>query len=275
MADTSTTKLAGNFGQLKKLKAKYPNLKVVVSLGGWTYSKYFSDVAASDASRKKFVSSCIDMFIKGNLPVHDGVHGGTGVGAGIFDGVDIDWEYPGSPNGHLGNHYSVNDTANYTLLLAEFRTQLNALGGTHKLLTAALPGGADKIAKIETNKIAQYLDYGSVMTFDDHGGFWEPAGPTNHQTGLYTSPKDPMPPVPPGTQKYSVNDPVQSFIKGDPAYGIPGGFPANKLIIGYPMYYRGWTGVPAGSNHGLYGSATGPTAGYPLSGNVRGVAYYK
>src|SRR6476620_3556562 len=113
------------------------------------------------------------------------------------------------------------------------------------------------------------------MTFDHHGGFWEPSGPTNHQTGRYTSPNDPMKPVPPGTQKYSVNDPVQSLVKGDAAYGIPGGFPAAKLAIGYPMYYRGWSGVPAGNNHGLYGSATGPAPGNPLPGNVRGVSYYK
>src|SRR5262249_32651481 len=86
-ADDGWGKLRGNFNQLKELKAKYPNLKVVMSLGGWTYSKYFSDVAATDASRKKFVQSCIDMYIKGNLPETEGA-GGPGVAAGIFDGFD-------------------------------------------------------------------------------------------------------------------------------------------------------------------------------------------
>ncbi|MFC7645210.1 fibronectin type III domain-containing protein [Streptosporangium lutulentum] len=64
VADTGWEKLRGNYNQLRKLKAKYPNLKVLISLGGWTYSKYFSDVAATDASRRKFVSSCIDTYIK-------------------------------------------------------------------------------------------------------------------------------------------------------------------------------------------------------------------
>ncbi|MDT4988622.1 MAG: chitinase, partial [Micromonosporaceae bacterium] len=191
----------------------------------------------------------------------------------IFDGFDIDWEYPGIV-GHLGNHISPNDTRNFTLLLAEFRAELDALGGTHKVLTAAVPAGQDKIRFIETNQIAQYLDYANPMTYDMHGG-WEPTGPTNHQTGLYTSPSDPMGPIAPGSAKYSVNSAIQAWLVGDPAYGIPGGFPANKLTMGYPMYYRGWQGVPAGSRNGLYGSATGAAAGAPLSGNTPGVSFYK
>src|SRR5213082_959176 len=60
--------LFGNFNQLVKLKAAHPDLKVVMSIGGWTLSKYFSDVAATSASRQAFVKSCIDLLIKGNLP---------------------------------------------------------------------------------------------------------------------------------------------------------------------------------------------------------------
>src|SRR5215475_609769 len=141
VGDTNNQPLQGNFNQLKKLKAKHPNLKVLLSIGGWTYSKYFSDVAKTAASRQKFVSSCLDMFIKGNLPVQGGF-GGTSTAAGIFDGFDIDWEYPGSSGGHLGNHVDpTNDPANFTALLAEFRNELNtygsANGGKHMYLTAA------------------------------------------------------------------------------------------------------------------------------------------
>jgi chitinase len=264
--------IAGNFHQLKKLKVKYPNLKILVSIGGWTYSKYFSDVAATDASRKKFVSSCIDMFIKGNLPAGGG-YGGPGTGAGIFDGIDLDWEYPGAA-GHTGNHVMAADKQNFTLLAAEFRTELDALGGGKKYLTAAVPAGQDKIAHIETNKLGQYLDYANAMTYDMHGG-WEANGPTNFQDPLYPSPSDPMAPVPPGNGKYSLDAAVKAWTVGDTSYGIAGGFPASKLTIGYPFYYRGWTGVSTGANHGLYRSASGPAAGHTLSGSVAGVSFYK
>ena len=273
VADAWGQPIVGNFNQLKKLKARHPNLKVVLSLGGWTYSKYFSDVAASDASRKKFVSSCVDMFIKGNLPSQNG-YGGAGSAAGVFDGFDIDWEYPASPGGHLGNHYSPNDTANFTSLLAEFRAQLDALGGQHYSVSAALPGGQDKIAKIQTDKIGQYMDFADAMTYDMHGA-WDATGPTNFQDPLYSSPNDPSGVIPPGTDKYTIDSVVKSYLNGNAAYGIPGGFPANKLALGIPFYYRGWSGVAAGSNHGLYQAATGPSAGKTLSGNVPGVAMYK
>jgi chitinase len=68
---------------------------------------------------------------------------------------------------------------------------------------------------------------------------------------------------------------MKAWTVGDPAYGIPGGFPASKATIGFPFYYRGWTGVPAGSNHGLYQSASGPSPGHPMSGNTPGTAMYK
>jgi len=168
VGDVWNQPIQGNFNQLKKLKAKYPSLKILISIGGWTYSKYFSDAASTDAKRKAFVSSCVNMFLKGDLPVVDGF-GGPGTAAGIFDGVDLDWEYPGSPNGHVGNHYSAADKQNFTLLLAEFRAQLDAYGnqtGKRYYLTAATPAGQDKIATIETDKIGQYLDYNNVMSYD-------------------------------------------------------------------------------------------------------------
>ncbi|HEY7201457.1 MAG TPA: glycosyl hydrolase family 18 protein, partial [Candidatus Dormibacteraeota bacterium] len=141
-SDVFSQPLKGNFHQLQLLKQRHPGLKIVVSLGGWTYSKYFSDVAATAASRQRFVSSCVDMFLRGNLPTGIGGDpaGGPGAAAGIFDGFDIDWEYPGIL-GHVGNHVSANDTQNYTALLQEFRSELDAFGsqngGKHYLLTAA------------------------------------------------------------------------------------------------------------------------------------------
>ncbi len=276
-ADTWTQPIKGNFNQLRELKVKHPNLRFTLSLGGWTYSKYFSDVAATDASRKKFVSSCLDMFIKGNLPsVQGDTSGGTGSGAGIFDGIDIDWEYPADAGGHTGNHYAAADKANYTALLAEFRNELDAYGssiGKHYLLTAALPSGQDKIANVQTDQIGKYLDYGNIMSYDMHGA-WDATGPTNSQDPMYDSPNDPSKAVAPGTQKYTIDNAVNAFLNGAPAYGIPGGYPAAKLVLGVPFYFRGWTGVPAGNNFGLYQTATGPAAAQSTS-QAAGVAFWK
>src|SRR5262245_3386372 len=176
-SDVFSQPLKGNFHQFQELKKKYPALKILLSLGGWTYSKYFSDVAATQASRQKFVSSCIDMFLRGNLPtgIQGDPAGGPGSAAGIFDGFDIDWEYP-AVLGHVGNHFGPQDTQDFTLLLQEFRSELDAFGsqngGKHYLLTAAVPAGQDKIAHIQAGQIGQYLDFADVMTYDMHGA-WE------------------------------------------------------------------------------------------------------
>ncbi|MFF4591797.1 glycosyl hydrolase family 18 protein [Amycolatopsis sp. NPDC001319] len=254
--------LKGNFNQLKQLKAKHPNLKVLLSLGGWTYSKYFSDVAATDASRKKFVSSCIDLYIKGNLPVLDGSPaGGQGAAAGIFDGFDIDWEFPASGDGHAGNHFSDADTANYAALLQEFRTQLDALGGKHYSITAALPAGPTDIAKLPLPQLSGVLDMADVMTYDMHGA-WEGTGPTNFNAPLTNAQGNPA-----FAQGLDVSDTVYRYV-------TLGGFPASKLSIGIPFYARGWSGVPDGGQHGLYQPATAPSPAFPLS-QQPGVAFYK
>ncbi|MFJ8014514.1 glycosyl hydrolase family 18 protein [Streptomyces sp. NPDC096339] len=276
VADKWDQPIVGVFNQFKQLKAKYPHLKINISLGGWTYSKYFSDAAKTDASRKKLVSSCIDQYIKGNLPVEGG-YGGAGSAAGIFDGIDIDWEYPGSSGGHLGNHYAPEDKQNFTLLLKEFREQLDAYGaangGKKYLLTSALPAGQDKIKYIETDKIGAYLDYANIMTYDMHGA-WDGDGPTYHQSPLQPSAADPTDPIAPGTEKYSIDNAIDSWIDGNPAYGITGGFPANKLTLGYEFYYRGWKGVAPGTTNGLAQPATQASGARPTSQQA-GIAMYK
>ncbi|GAA2751553.1 glycosyl hydrolase family 18 protein [Kitasatospora cinereorecta] len=250
VADDGWAPLRGNLNQLKKLKAKYPALKVVVSLGGWTYSKYFSDAAATDASRKKLVSSCIDIWIKGNLPLYNGA-GGPGTAAGIFDGIDLDWEWPGSPDGHAGNHWSAADKANLTALLAEFRRQLDALGGPHRLLTAFTPADPGKISQgWDLAQIFQSLDVANVQGYDFHGAgsdnSWEP-GRTGHQANLWTDAQDPY------GFHFSVDNAVQAYLGA--------GVNPRKLTIGFPFYGRGWQAVTDGGVHGEWQAANGAAPG--------------
>src|SRR6478609_5673303 len=255
VADTADQPLKGNFNQIRKLKAKNPQLRAVISLGGWSWSKYFSDAALTDASRKKFVSSCIDLYLKGNLPQLGSAEGGAGAGAGVFDGIDIDWEYPGG-GGDGGNVVRPEDGRNYTLLMQEFRRQLDALSGKkgpHYLLTAAVPAGESKIDQIEVKKVAKSVDWLNLMTYDLHGP-WEAQGPTNHDANLYGDEADAS------GLKLSVDRVVRTYLDR--------GLPAKKAVVGVPFYGYGWTGVPAGpKGNGLYQSATGLARGGNLPYN--------
>jgi chitinase len=252
VADSDTQALRGNFNQLRKLKLKHPQLRTLISLGGFTWSKFFSNAALTPQSRRRFAQSCIDLYIKGNLPLlPDSNAGGLGAGAGVFDGIDIDWEYPAA-EGAAGNVVRPEDTRNFTLLLAELRRQLDALGRAnhrHYLLTAAVPAGFDKIAKLEVGKIHRSLDWLNLLTYDFHGP-WEATGPAQFHSNLFLRPDDPNPVGSP--VRVSVDDVVSAYLRG--------GTPSRKIVIGTPFYGHGWTGVPDGGRHGLFQPATGPAA---------------
>jgi len=242
-------KLTGNFAQLKLLKAAHPNLKVFISLGGWTWSRYFSAAAKTDALRKQLAKSCVKQFIAGDLPVQDG-RGGPGAAKGVFDGIDIDWEYPGGGGQSYNTFDAVNDKHNFTLLMAEFRAQLDAQGALDNkryALTAAIGAGTEKIAQTEPALYSQYMDWVNVMTYDFHGG-WE--NTTNFHSPLYHDPADPSTGV---LAKYNSDDAIQALVTA--------GMPRNKILLGIPFYGRGWKGVSAGPNgNGLYQATGGPAA---------------
>jgi len=236
VADVAGQPISGNFNQLAELKAKNPKLRVLMSLGGWTGSAFFSDAALTDASRKKLVSSCVDLWLAGNLP------GLTpGVAAGIFDGIDLDWEWPGS-DGNVGNVVRPVDKQNFTLLAAEFRAQLDKLGRStrkHYDLTAFLPAAPAKMdAGFEARKIFKYFDF---------HGTWELR--TNQQSALF---------VPRGA-------PDNPDFSGDVAINgwLTRGAPRDELVLGMPYYGQGWTGT----NLGLFSTATGPAKGTFADGN--------
>lgn len=174
VADTDTQALAGNFNQLRELKAAHPGLKVMISLGGWSWSTHFSDAARTAASRKALVSSCIDLYIKGNLPV-DGARGGDGSAAGLFDGIDLDWEWPGSA-GDTDTVYRPEDKKNFTALVHEFRTQLDAYAKSgrkgrakHYELSAFVPTAPAKIdAGFDVPRIMRDFDFVNLQGYDFH-----------------------------------------------------------------------------------------------------------
>ncbi|MFJ5117676.1 glycoside hydrolase family 18 protein [Kitasatospora sp. NPDC088548] len=262
VADTADQQLKGHFNQLRKLKAKNPQLKTVISLGGWSWSKYFSDAAATDASRKKFVSSCVDLYLKGNLPRLGTAEGGTGVAAGVFDGIDLDWEYPGG-GGDEGNIVRPEDGRNFTLLVQEFRRQLDALSGKkgpHYLLTAAVAANETVADRLELPELARSIDWLNLMTYDLHGP-WEGKGPTNHQANLYSDPHDPEP------RQRSADKAVDHYAQL--------GLPSQQTVLGTPLYGHGWTNVPAGNRNGLHqpASSAAPDLSYKEINALPGKVY--
>jgi chitinase len=246
VADAWDAPLAGNWGQFKKLKASNPNLKLIISIGGWTYSDGFYSAAAS-GNRVAFVASCVDAYIKGNLPVADG-RGGAGAAAGVFDGIDLDWEYPGVCGNNPSCGASSADKANYAGLLDEFRKQLNAVR-PGLLLTAAVAGDPNKIAANYDGAAHQRnLDWVNIMSYD-YFGAWAAQGPTAPHSALtqfagqstYTSPTD----------KFYSDASVQAWKTA--------GVSASKLQLGIGFYGRGWNGSFSGT--GLNQPATGASSG--------------
>ena len=240
-----TGPLYGNFAALLQLKQLHPNLKIMISLGGSssTNAAGFAYAASTPALRSQLAASCIDLFINGNIA--------PGISAAdLFDGIDIDWEFPSAADKH-----------NFTLLLQEFRQQLDALGETnhhHYLLSIFAPAGSQNYSNIELAKVAAQLDFLNLQGYDLNGT-WETV--TDDAASLFDSRQDPNA----GQGLY--DDAVVS------AY-LEAGVPARQLVLGVPLYGYGWTGVPD-SNDGLYQTSTGPApspAGDTLETN--GVATY-
>ena len=239
--------LFGNFNQLLELKAAHPALHVEMSIGGWTGSTYFSDAAATPASRQAFVASCIDLIINGNLPTGGWPTqaGGPGAAAGLFDGINIDWEYPGVDPGN-GAHHSPADVANATALLREFRTQLDAAGavaGKHYSLTVDIAGGnIHSTGSWQLSQVARTVDWINLMSFDYHGS-WDPL--TDFNSPFALDPRAPI--VGNGALQWTWNT------AGSVAYFLLNGVPANKLVVGIPFYGKEYVGV-APTGHGLFQS---------------------
>ncbi|WP_172979910.1 glycosyl hydrolase family 18 protein [Agromyces agglutinans] len=240
VADSPDQALAGNFNQLRKLKALSPDTKILVSLGGWTWSDHFSEAAATAEGRSALVESCIDLYLRGDLPEIAG-KGGDGVAAGIFDGIDIDWEWPVT-GGETANARP-EDKENFLLLMEEFRAELDALGaetGEEYLLTGFAPAGgwnAGQGGWLDPRLFA-VVDFLNVQGYDFHGG-WVP-NTTGHQGNLH----------PDGTQNWGLG------LDGAMGMYVNAGADPSQLNAGLAAYGHGWHGVTDGS------AGWKPAAGY-------------
>ncbi|MBA9006261.1 glycosyl hydrolase family 18 protein [Thermomonospora cellulosilytica] len=240
--------LRGSFNQLRKLKKKYPHLKVLWSFGGWTWSSGFGQAAQNPAA---FAESCYKL-------VEDPRW------ADVFDGIDIDWEYPNACGATCDN----SGPAAFRNLMAALRQRF----GSGNLVTAAITADASSGGKIDAadyGGAAQYVDWYLPMTYDFFGA-WAATGPTAPHSPLTSYPGIP-------TQGFD----SASAIAKLKAKGVP----ASKLLLGIGFYGRGWTGVTQSTPGG---SATGPAPGTyeqgiedykvlktrcPATGTVAGTAY--
>jgi chitinase len=246
-ADQAGQALLGNFNQLRELKHAYPKLKIVMAIGGWSWSGQFSGLAETAAGRQKFVQSCVDQYIKGDLP---GLP--AGAAAGIFDGISVDWEYPGAPGNN--NPYGPEDTPDFTALMQEFHSALAAetrQTGKRYLLTADVSANPAVAANIELAKVARSVDWFNVMTFDYHGS-WEATGPTDFASNTFHDPRENQP----ANNTFSVTQAVRYY----ESQGVPPG----KIGLAAPYYAHVWTGVsPGRRGDGLFQPATGAPADTP------------
>lgn len=208
---------AENLAVLAGLRRAHPHLRILISVGGWTWSGGFSDMALTAEGRRRFVESAIAFVDR-----HD------------LDGVDVDWEYPGLAGN--GNPHRPEDKAGFTALMAELRAALDQSGakrGRPRLLTFAAGAFPDFLAHTEMAKVQASVDFVNLMSYD----FREPVGDplAGHHANLFTHPSDP--------KQLSADRAVGDFLAA--------GVPAAKLVLGVPFYGRAW-GEVAPRGQGLY-----------------------
>lgn len=200
-----------NLSALVALNKDNPDLKVLISVGGWSGSGTFSDTALTQESRHVFIDSVIDFLERNRL-----------------DGLDVDWEYPGVTG--AGNKFRAEDKQNYTLLLQELRerfTEQEKKLGRPLLLTIAAGALDEFLDHTEMSKVQAYVDTVNLMSYD----YYVPGADslTGHNAPLFTSPADP--------KKTSADASVRAFENA--------GVPASKIVLGVPFYGHIWGGVGA------------------------------
>ncbi len=213
-----------NLKVLTGLRSVNPELKILVSVGGWTWSGGFSDAVLTPESRRLFVESAVRYVVD-----HD------------LDGFDVDWEYPGLRGN--GNVHRPEDRENFTALMSELRSALDAAGrarGRHYLLSFAAGAFPDFLAHIEMDRVQAVVDFVNLMTYDFREA--ENDRQAGHHAPLYRNPDDPKP--------LSSDSVVRDFLAA--------GVPPHKLVLGVPFYGRVW-GQVQGTGDGLWQPGGSPT----------------
>ncbi|UXH80138.1 chitinase C-terminal domain-containing protein [Roseateles amylovorans] len=239
----------GHFNLLNKFKKQYPNVKTLISVGGWAETAGFytmttqADGSANTAGINTFADSAVAFLRQ---------YG--------FDGVDIDYEYPTSMK-DAGNpvDFAISNARrawlmkNYVVLMRTLRAKLDAAGQTdqrHYLLTIAAPSSGYLLRGMEAFQVTQYLDYVNIMSYDLHGSWNQFVGPN---AALYDDGRDAELLA---WNYYGASQYARiGYLNTDWAYHyFRGALPAGRINIGVPYYTRGWKEVSGGTN-GLWGQA--------------------
>jgi chitinase len=227
VADDPKAAVKGDFGQLIKLKARHPGLRLIWSFGGWNDSDGFDDAAGDPAA---FASSCRALLKDPRW-------------RGLFDGVDIDWEYPNA----CGMVCDKSGPGALGRVLAALRTAL----GPDALITAAVPADIGKLKRTDYAAAARSANWLSAMTYDYFGTGSDDGGGDDPTDLHRTEPHSPLTTYP-GAPKAKAN--AEATVDSLLSLGVPAG----KLLLGLGFYGRGWNGV---TGAGVGSAASGPAAG--------------